>query len=140
MMTETRKLNRKRTIAAAFCCLALAGCGGGPPTGQVEGKVTFQGQTLDTGEVRLVASQGAAVGKIQPDGTFTAQWKRSPNIPVGEYRVAITPPQPPLPPSADAPTEMTKDPRFPKKYQRTATTPLVVSVAVGSNTYELKMK
>ena len=140
MMNTIHKLNWKKNIAVAGCCLILTGCGGSPPTGQVEGKVTFQGKALDIGEVRLVASQGAAVGQIQPDGTFTAQWKRSPNIPVGEYRVAITPPQPPLPPSADGPTRTAKDPRFPKKYQSTATTPLVVTVATGSNSFDLEMK
>ena len=139
MMTRARMRSWKSTIAVAGCCLMLAGCGGGPPTGTVEGKVIFQGKALDEGEVRLVGSQGAVVGQIQPDGTFTAEWKRSANIPIGEYRVAITPPEPPLPPGASVHV-MTNDPRFPILYQRLATTPLVVTVAVGSNSFDLEMK
>ncbi len=133
-------LSYYRLAFAIACSVAMAGCAGdGPETGHVEGRVTFQGKPVSGGQVRLVTSQGAAVGEIQPDGTFTAHWKRSPEVPVGDYRVAITPPQPPSPDSADAALPP-PDPRFPNLYRRAATSSLAVTVASGRNMLDLDMQ
>jgi hypothetical protein len=61
---------------------------GGSPT--VSGRVTYLGRPVIWGSVILVGADGrSAVGRIQPDGTFTVT-----NAPTGEVGVSITSPDP----------------------------------------------
>ena len=63
-------------LAAMFAgtmALTFSGCGPSyPPTYQVTGKVTVDGQPLQQGTITFYPTQGrSALGKIQPDGSYT---------------------------------------------------------------------
>lgn len=51
--------------------LAVAGCAGGVKKVTVRGTISYQGQPLHSGLLRLLGSDGSfSGGVIQPDGTF----------------------------------------------------------------------
>jgi hypothetical protein len=75
---------------AAAATLALAGCG--VPKGELEGKVTFNGQPLTGGMVIIQPSKGwtdddnavATSTKIEPDGSYYLS-----NIPLGPAKLGV---------------------------------------------------
>lgn len=70
----------------------LAGCDSGPPTGQVTGKVTYEGKSVSTGSIQFYPVKGGApaVGSIKPDGTYTLARKvPGDGVLLGEYVVTI---------------------------------------------------
>jgi hypothetical protein len=75
--------------AAAVVLAALAGCGGGPETGTVAGKVTLDGTAVAGGTVSfLTSSSGVPVTvPINPDGTYQAE-----GVPAGEAVVTVAGP------------------------------------------------
>jgi hypothetical protein len=118
-------------LAAA---LVLAGCSGGPPGGQVQGKVTFKGQPVKEGLVTLLnpTEGGAYEAKIGSDGAYAIE---NP-VAVGEYVVVITPPVEIVDtdPGKSPPAPVEKNmPDIPKKYRMQGTTPLKASVKAGLN-------
>jgi hypothetical protein len=77
------------------CCaslLLLAGCNEGPVVGEVSGKVTYRGQPVSEGRVSFthVEAGYGADALLESDGTFVVETAEG-GLPVGEYRVAITP-------------------------------------------------
>jgi hypothetical protein len=118
----------------------LAGCSKGPPTGDVEGKVTFKGQPVTEGLVTFLNPKegGAAEAQIATDGTYAVK-----NVVVGEYLVVITPPvvivdtdpgkSPPAPVEKRAPNT-------PQKYRQQGSTPLKATVKQGKNEHNFDMK
>jgi hypothetical protein len=88
-------MNRFRTRAAlqavaAGAVLALAGCGA--PKGELEGKVTFNGQPLPGGQVVVHPSKGwteddnavPTSSRIQDDGSYYVS-----NIPPGPAKITV---------------------------------------------------
>ncbi len=76
-------------IALALVVISLSAfSAGGSAT--VAGRVTFQGRPVIWGSIILVGADGrSAVGRIEPDGSFTVT-----NVPTGEVGVAIISPDP----------------------------------------------
>lgn len=89
------KVARGRALGVLFTCLltAATGCGGdGIVRHQVSGKVTFQGQAVQTGAV--VFEPDASVGQIAPttfariaDGAYETEHAESPTT--GKYKVRV---------------------------------------------------
>ena len=82
--------------------VVLAGCGGNG-TYPVEGKVVYQDGVPATDlagylvNLDLPDQQVGASGLVQPDGTFTiGTFEDDDGALPGKYRVAITPPEPPV--------------------------------------------
>jgi hypothetical protein len=68
--------------------LACVGCGA--KTGDVSGKVTYQGKPVVYGSVVIVGPDGIPKsGAIQPDGSYSVA-----GVGVGEAKVAVSSPQP----------------------------------------------
>lgn len=83
---------RRAFIRCAWILLiSLAGCHHGPKMVPVKGKVTLNGRPLEFGAVFFQPSSGqAAVGDIQPDGTFAlSTYKQYDGAVVGKHKVRI---------------------------------------------------
>ena len=67
--------------------LALAAAGCGPSSGQLTGKVTYQGNALKGGTVTLIpADSGPTFStKIEEDGTYKFEQR----VPTGKYKVCV---------------------------------------------------
>ena len=79
-------------IAIAVVC---SGCGDSTPFGYVTGTVEYDGEPVPAGNKIFfeLSSQGyIAGGVIQDDGTYTLNYKGSPEIPLGDYAVFVGPP------------------------------------------------
>lgn len=142
--------------------LVLAGCGSADEkqvvTGKVSGRVTLDGKPVQPGCVLtfLPVSAGAEIssGLVLDDGTFVATSGDISGIPIGEYRVIVSPP--PLSPEDEeeltkknsqavmsalinkSPKELEKveypqDAVVPRKYWRDTTSGLTFTVKEGDN-------
>lgn len=81
-----------RTLLAAACAVALAGCGDrGPKLVPAAGIVLIDGKPLTHGVVQVVPAGGrAASGKIGPDGRFTlTTFRDNDGCYVGTHPVAV---------------------------------------------------
>lgn len=80
-----------RLLLLGVACFALIGCGKGLTLGKVSGRVTVGGKAVPHGTVLFHAADGpAAVGSIQPDGTYTlTTQKPGDGAVVGPHRVTI---------------------------------------------------
>ncbi|MFO0816868.1 MAG: hypothetical protein U1A77_02925 [Pirellulales bacterium] len=113
--------------------MTLVGCGGdNTPKGDLHGKVTMQGGSLPAGcTLAFVGDKGGGTAAIDSSGNF----KTMGGIPVGSYKVIVTPPSSNLSPEeamkasmegkAAAPTGV------PAKYIDPATTDLKAEVKAG---------
>ena len=118
----------------------VVGCGGGGPdlgpTGTVTGKVTSDGKPVTGGSVWFHTAGQIGFGEIGPDGVYSMSWntggQHGEQVPIGEYRIAIHPPE--------VGGGSTQDhPNFPKKYADPSTSGLNRTVAEGENTFDLEM-
>ncbi len=127
------------TCLVSFTC-ALAGCGSGPATHPVNGKVVWKGG----GDAKELAGYGialesedrktSAAGEIKADGTFTiGTFGADDGALEGKHRVAISPPQH---------TDDTPVPRslIPGKYGSLDTSNLTIEVKPGRNTPVLEVE
>jgi len=74
-------------IVAVAGLIALAGCGGGPPTGDVGGTASFEGVPIADGSITFhpLDGKGPTTGDKIVDGKYSAK-----KVPVGASRVQIT--------------------------------------------------
>lgn len=95
MQRSGMKRNSTSLIVAPAICfsallaLVLPGCGKGPQTTAVEGKVSYKGSPITFGIINFQPATGQPLGgEIRSDGTYRF------NLPPGEYKVRIdSPPQ-----------------------------------------------
>ncbi|MEX2169197.1 MAG: hypothetical protein WD851_07790 [Pirellulales bacterium] len=76
----------RQVVAAVLLAIFATGCSYGPPMGDVQGKVTLNGQPLTEGAVRFIPVNGdtpATGGSIRA-GSFRVE------VPVAEQRVEIS--------------------------------------------------
>lgn len=75
-----------------IACLSI-GCGG-PPSGELTGRVTFEGAPLKSGSITLVPRSAGgeyAHAEIQEDGSYVATTdKMGTSLPLGSYGVMIS--------------------------------------------------
>lgn len=150
----TRFLNPGYRLALSLAFVSgLTGCGGGPYTATVSGKVTYRGKPLEDGWVAFVHPDGRfAKAMIQPDGTYS-----SPEVPGGQVKVTVIsePTPPPLPPGARLPggTRVPPNPtymeavkkalnhaRIPDKYRNPDSSGLSLTVNRGSNQFDIPLE
>lgn len=137
---------RPLRFAVGFVVLAAAGCGsGGPQLAVVTGRVTFDGQPLPGGLLRLKATNPASPVqetnvRLKPDGTFIV-----PDAPTGPVTVSIdtevirtdlqvaamNPAAPPL---------AVKYVAIPKRYAAFATSDLGFEVSPGPQVRDFELK
>jgi hypothetical protein len=127
-------------IALAAVVVPLAGCGGGPQTAEVKGKVTYKGKAVPNGTITFLPESGpTATGELKPDGTYTLTTFRDGDgaIP-GNYTVIIMAMQDTtsvLPESRSA----LPPPIVPIKYTHQTTTDLRAEVKPGKNTFDFDL-
>jgi len=125
----------------------ITGCGakGGLdlPTGTVSGTVTQGGKPVSDSTITFFGEDfgDTATGVIQEDGTYTLKYQGGFSIPVGDYRVAITPGgsssnQPPQDPADLMKTVQVTAPqknKVPNKYATPDSSGLIAVIKEGSN-------
>lgn len=140
-------------FVAVVCLVGLVGCGGGKPqpfanSVPVSGTVTFQGQPLAQGVVRLVPAddKGQPVTGAIKDGKFSLNTTvSSPGVVVGKYKVCVISNRekapPPPGPDGSSPLDETKpESLIPTRYAKGETSGLEVDVQAGLKplVYELQ--
>jgi hypothetical protein len=121
--------------------LAAAGCSSGPATGEVRGKVTYDGKPVTEGSVTFLnpTEGGTAGADIGPDGSYTIDG----GVAVGEYLIVVTPPIEIVDtdPGKSPPAPVEKSVKnIPNKYRQQGTTPLRYRVQPGPNEYNVEME
>jgi len=144
-------------VASAF---AVVGCGEGDgytgPRGRVSGGLTLDGTPLPSGcSVVFIEERHGylATGIVGDGGTYTLRYGKGSDLPVGNYKVQLSPP-------LSGTTEQSTDPvaqaarmklgpksastpavslPFPKRYLSTANSGLTFTVAPGQNTADLPL-
>lgn len=117
------------------CVCWCAGCGsGGPPTGSVSGKVTFNGQPLTAGIVTFVNEEAGtgASGQLDPSGSYRIE-----SIRTGEYNVAVH--QAPPPPDETGQRAELPKLNIPEKYLTPETSGLTATVNEGGNVRDFSL-
>jgi hypothetical protein len=117
------------TLAGVVCVCALAGCGRGPATAHVSGRVNFKNGQLPAAGVRMIRFEPAAdspapirkgaSGTINDDGTFELYTRRpGDGVYLGKYAVTF----------AFYRGAMDQRPLIAPKYAAAATTPYQVAI------------
>lgn len=128
-------------FAAVFLTSMVVGCSsGGPPTGRVQGKVTFKGNPVTEGNIQFLNPKegGTAGAELNKDGTYVV-----PNpVVVGEYLVTVSPltvivdtdpgKSPPAPVEKPAPN-------IPQKVRQQGSTHLRATVKTGQNEHNFDL-
>jgi hypothetical protein len=152
--TTTCRLYRLLGLAAAVALAAtLPGCGGGGGKGDLSGKVQLiesgRTRTVVYGDITVVASDGSTHHcEIDETGSYSLS-----DIPAGEAKVTVMAVDPKVAAIAQGRIRSREgqkgggrkvDPSkfipIPQKYQNAGTTDLTVTIAKGSNTYDIQMK
>ena len=127
-------------ISLAVLGGCVAGCG--PSGARVSGRVTLDGQPLETGAVQFIAEGGgqAAHGSIGADGRFSLRLgKSSAAIPPGRYKATVVAVSSPEPGADDARGEALPVPITPARYGDASTSGLVYELQDGANTIEIPL-
>lgn len=146
-------------LALGLASIMLSGCNGGPgaggPTGTVTGRVTIGGQPLEESVVVTFLGQDGspATALTAPDGRYELTILTSRSIPVGHYKIGISPYDPtesaasaPVDPrqvldvKTGASTARTQwNSQVPARYGNPATSGLERDVKSGPNAIDLEI-
>jgi hypothetical protein len=118
------------------------------PAGTVSGKVTFKGNAVPEGCVVIFSPESggeSATGTVDSGGSFKLYYKGGTDIPVGKYKVNVTPAVVNETPQEAMERSMRKEKlkgesEVPQKYRRPETSGETFDVKEGKNTYSLDMK
>jgi hypothetical protein len=126
-------------VVLGLAWLAIFGCGGDKLARvKVNGKVTYQGQPVQEGEITF---EDPAAGQVNssPLGSGGAY---SVELPAGDYRVSIAPPLVESKGTADSPPDMVpkKVKNIPKKYWVQESSGLKAQVAKDKRTIDFDLK
>ena len=145
MFNKTAQLSYA-CLSLAVLSLAISGCSGAgkPVTGNVQGKVTLDGQPFSEGRVELkdAATGVTDAAELQPDGTFEIV-NPDGGLRTGSYAIVVLPP----PVQAVDPVESSKgvkppaeSAKIPAMYRDFATSGFKITVNKGANQADLDMK
>lgn len=146
MMLSKLMLRSPGLGLVALCFLSLGGCSSNRPVmGDLDGKVTLDGQPFSAGRVELRdAKTGiSAAAELQPDGTFKVITPPDGGIRVGTYAVVVLPPPPaPVDPieSAKGVQPKVEPSKIPQGYREFATSGFSIKVEKGPNHADFAMK
>jgi hypothetical protein len=125
-------------IAPILVC--LPGCSSGTPTGEVAGKVTFEGKSVAEGRITFVQTQSGASDDalLNSDGSYAIKTP----LPVGDYKVMVTPLIVRQQVGGKGPVvgEEKPAPDIPEKYRTIGSTALTATVKEGKNECNFDMK
>ena len=121
--------------------IALSGCKPSEKLGRIGGKVTFQGKPVSEGIVLFSCidkgvNMTAALAK---DGSYEIIMAKGAGLPLGAYRVCVTPPPEFYPIGQPAPPKPKPYPNIPAKYRNYQTSGLTVTVEDGENPFDIDM-
>ena len=146
--TDFRKVG---LVACGLASVFLLGCGpGGPdlgPFGQVQGTVTFQGQSVTKGMITFNCPATGHVGTAEFDseGSYKMSLNGREGLPLGDYVISIRPPltaQNDVDPSKRVRNNL-YDPSIsrdiPMKYRYESSSGFKASVVEGENTFDFEM-
>ncbi len=130
--------NCVRLVSIFLVSVSFAiGCNTEEPvkTGTVEGTVKLKGKSFDSGTVGFQNPETGATDAAQvgEGGKFSLA---SP-LPVGTYKVYITPPEAPQPDDEESGKLANQGPEVPDKYQDGSTSGESVEVKEGPNSFEI---
>ena len=127
-----------------FCLLLaplIVGCGGGsgPARYKVTGKVTYQGQPVEKGQITFEDPTAGQVNESQlgSGGNYTTE------LPAGDFRVSVSPPLIATKGTGDSPPDNIPDPavkNIPKKYWRQESSGLSAPIAKDKRTFDFDLK
>lgn len=123
----------------AIMVFGVCGCGAKEaPSGTVAGTVTLGERALDQGAVVFYASDGVPAGSanVSPSGEF----RMDRPISVGEYRVAIVPPEADAPAGADDEKRDQALKKIPQQYWSHVSSGFTASVTEGENSFTFEMR
>lgn len=119
--------------AALSCLLLTAGCDGGPAVYDVAGRVTYQGEAVDSGTINFRSDDGKLYGGgLQANGQYEYR------LPQGEYAVRIDAPTP-LPSGWKEGDPLPTDARrlAPLKYASFRSSGLTALVSADANSHSI---
>lgn len=132
------------TVLVALGC--ASGCGDkGPPTGAVQGTITYRGQAV---REAFVIFENTAKGwtrsaTLNADGSY-----QHGEVPVAEYVVCVIPPEPKLPDETSgvrvrgdsvAPPPMPDPENIPRRFRTRQSTPLRANIVKGTNRCDFEL-
>jgi len=156
--------NVSSLLLSVLLLFIASGCGGATgdgfagERGQVTGKITLDGQPLQSGcQVIFMSTKGGftAAGVVGKQGAYSLNYSDNSGLPAAEYEVQLTAPV--VVAAADSgPTDPTKmaekmklnrkttatpgDGPFPAKYGSTSTSKLTYTVKAGPNTADFNLQ
>jgi hypothetical protein len=124
-------------VAASLIC----GCKGEPPTGDVSGTISFDGQPIEQGTITFTPADGKGP---TAGGSITAGNYMAPKVPVGTSKVTISgvksTGKKKMYDDAAAPLVQTSAEMLPPKYSDVKQTTLQYEVVAGSQTKDFKLE
>ena len=135
----------RAAIHLLLVCLAasVSGCEQKEPLGRIQGRVTFQGAPVTEGLIVFNNAQKGVfmTAVLNTDGSYVVTSATGPGLPLGEYRVMVTPPvdEAILGPNFEPPAPK-PFPNIPQRYRDVNTSGLALKVAKGENVFDVDMK
>lgn len=135
LFPNTKLFSSPTLVALAICVLVMPGCDGGDPrTATVSGRVTLDGQPVDSGSILLLSETGDSGGaELDSGGAYSLVCKP------GKYLVAVMPI--PVEVGQDGrplnPMQAGRSTKIPKHYQDVGSSELAVEVNSGDNTFDV---
>lgn len=126
-----------------LCVTGLTGCGG-EPLGEVQGRVTLNGQPITQGSVVFENLEaGISVNApLDANGRFEVRTYEQAGLPPGTYQVAVSPrgfQEEHEAIAVDPDAHAANSPMIPTKYHLPATSGLTFEVQAGANDFDLKL-
>ena len=120
---------------------AATGCKQEEKLGRIGGKVSFQGQPVSEGIVLFscVAKGVNMTAPLKEDGSYEVIMAKGAGLPLGEYKVSVSPPQPFYQIGQKAPQQPKQYPNIPAKYRNFQTSGLSVNIIDGDNPFNIEM-
>jgi hypothetical protein len=122
---------------------SIGGCNESEPLGRIRGRVTFQGAPVTEGLIVFNNAQKGVfmTAVLNNDGSYVVTSGTGPGLPLGEYRVMVTPPvdEAILGPNFEPPPPK-PFPNIPQRYRDVNTSGLALKVAEGENVFDVDMK
>ena len=132
-----------KALLLGLASLSIAGCERGEELGKIRGRVTFQGAPVTEGLVVFSNAQKGIfmTAVLNVDGSYVVTSARGRGLPLGQYRVFVTPPidEPKLGPNFEPPP-IKPFPNIPQRYRDVKTSELTLEVKQGENVFDIEMK
>lgn len=122
--------------------LLLGGCGPSEQLGRIGGTVTFQGRPVSKGMVLFSCIDKGVnmTAQLKENGTYEIIMAKGAGLPLGTYKVCVSPPPVFHAIGAAPPQQSPACPDIPAKYRNYMTSGLTTEIKDGENTFDIDMK